>query len=61
MLEAFFELLFEVATSLTGYAVMFVFSLGRVRSKPESDLLATIAGLTFWAIVIGALCLWSGE
>lgn len=61
MLEALFELLFEVATSLTGYVVMFVFSLGRVRPKPENDLLATIIGLTFWAIVIGALCLWNRE
>lgn len=61
LLEAFFELLFEFATSLTGYAVMFVFSLGRVRPKPEDDLLATIVGLTFWAIVIGALCFWYRE
>ncbi len=61
MLEAFFELMFEVATSLIGYAVMFVFSLGRVRPKPENELLATIIGLTFWAIVIGVLCLWNRE
>ena len=61
MLEALFELLFEVATSLTGYAVMFVFSLGRVRPKPEDELLATIIGLMFWATVIGALCLWNRE
>ena len=61
MLEALFELLFEVATSLTGYAVMFVFSLGRVRPKPENELLATIIGLTFWAIVIPAFCLWNRE
>ena len=61
MLEALFELLFEVATSLTGYAVMFVFSMGRVRPNQENDLLATIIGLTFWVIVIGALCLWNRE
>ncbi len=61
MLEALFGLLFEVATSLTGYVLMFVFSLGRVRPKPEDDLLATIIGLTFWAVVIGTIFLWNRE
>lgn len=61
MLEIVVEFLLEVVLGLTGYAVMFVFSLGRVRPKPENDLLATIIGLTFWAIVIGALCLWNHE
>lgn len=61
MLEMIVEFLLEVVLGLTGYAVMFVFSLGRVRPNPENHLLATIIGLTFWAIAIPALCLWNRE
>jgi len=56
MLQALFEMLFELVTTLTGYLVMFVFSLGSVRPSPRNDALALVIGLTFWATVIGVLC-----
>lgn len=59
MLPALVELLVEVATCLTGYLVMFVFSLGRVRPTEANNVLVTIIGITFWVIVIGLLCLWN--
>ena len=53
------EVVIEVVLGMTGYAVLFVFSLGRIRPKLKDDWLATIVGLLFWVIVIGALCLWN--
>ena len=48
MLESLVGLLLDVVPSLTGFAVMFVFSLGRVRPKPKNHLLATIIDQIAW-------------
>ncbi len=59
MLEIIVEFLLEVVFGLTGYAVMFVFSFGKIRPKAEDDWLATIIGIAFWAGLFGVLYLWS--
>lgn len=59
MLEVIVEFLLEIVLGLTGYAVMFVCSFGRVRPKAEDDWLATIVGLAFWACFFGGLYLLS--
>ena len=61
MIEVLLGIVIELFTGLTGYAVMYVFSLGRIRPKIEDDWLATIVGLAFWAIVIVGLCFWFRE
>jgi len=61
MLEMVVEFLLEVVLGLTGYAVMFVVSFGRIRPKAEDDWLAMIVGIAFWASLFGVLYLWSRE
>lgn len=51
VLELILQFVFELLLGVTGYAVMFVFSLGQVRPKSEHEGLATLIGILFWMLV----------
>jgi len=53
MLQAIFEMLFEVTCSLTGEVVLWIVTLGRRKPFEIQNFgdLSTFIGLLFWALI----------
>lgn len=51
----FVEIVFEGAAYVTGYVILFPFTLGRVKEKFSSNAISLV-GLIAWVVFIGLIC-----